>query len=179
MKFLTTIILILSAAVLLLAQKTPDKPVEQLPMKVDPVSSALIPGEWTSLPFAGAVVKVTAGKSVVIDGIKVRTKHHTLTKEQIVSAELCSYLDGSGKLFPVMDDWKLFGVKDFTTYEIRGRIFAYEVSFDFINAADGVRIGATRSEFYIDREGTGRFSIDCELKDFKLTTVPGWIKAKP
>ena len=74
MKFLTTIILILGGAALLLAQKTPDKPVEQLPMKVDPVASALIPGEWTSLPFADMVVKVTAGKSEVIGGIKVRTK---------------------------------------------------------------------------------------------------------
>ncbi|MEP7075493.1 MAG: hypothetical protein ABI878_06750 [Acidobacteriota bacterium] len=128
---------------------------------------------FSSLPFTKFAAKVETGKPVVIEGISVKIKTHTLRKPVFVSTELCSVV-GNNEL-PLLDPGELLRVKEFVSYELAARTFAYEVNYEFFDAESGEEIGAARQEFYVDETGNGNFVIKC-VKDFTLDAVPLWVK---
>lgn len=122
----------------------------------------------------GSVKKIVVEGPTQIAGLKVVRKRHELRRPTLVRhTELCGDLNGT--LTPIVDDGLSYRVPNYITYEYAGKIFAYEVEYEFMDIDTGHEIGATTSAFYVDSRGDGTFVISC-VKDFRLGSVPEWVR---
>lgn len=69
-----------------------------------------------------------------------------------------------------------FAIDKFATYEVKDKVFAYKIPYDFINAGDGHEIGAGNEAIYIDEEGNGNFKLLCK-ESGELESLPKWVKS--
>ena len=72
---------------------------------------------------------------------------------------------------------RLFDVRDFATYEINGRVFAYGVSLVPVVVEETVQTyaGAMYKLFYFDEDGDGRF--ETRYSGSPLPKIPEWVRA--
>jgi hypothetical protein len=70
---------------------------------------------------------------------------------------------------------RLFDVRDFSTYEVNGRVFAYGVTLVpvAIEKHTRVYVGAMYSLFYYDEDGDGRF--ETRYSGLPLPKTPTWV----
>ena len=134
------------------------------------VKRTLARGGWAEPVFTDNVTKVISGKPRTIDGVEVQTRVHELKPERLGFVESCDI--EKDQLAEAAEDLD-FEVERFISYEFKGKIFAYEVAYDFFQE-DGYEIGAGSSSFYVDETGTGTFQVICENRD--LVSLPAWIK---
>ncbi|MDQ3798557.1 MAG: hypothetical protein M3384_03830 [Acidobacteriota bacterium] len=128
--------------------------------------------KWQTAPiFADRVTKIINAPSKIIDGIEVQTKLNELKPERLDVVESC---DAGGWNADAADDGLDFDVEKFTSYEFKGRIFAYEVDYRLIEEKDQYEIGATIGGIYVDEEGNGNFKLRCG--ETELKKLPEWIK---
>ena len=114
---------------------------------------------WTSPIFADRVLKVLDGIPKSIEGIKFQTKLHELKSERLDMVESCDIQkDALEVSYNAFD----YDVEKFTTYEIKGKIFAYEVDYALVDTEDGEDVGAEIGGIYVDEEGNGYFKLRCE-----------------
>lgn len=128
---------------------------------------------WTSPIFADRVTKIINGTPQVIEGVKVNTKLHELKTERLNLVETCDInLDNLEIAHNSLD----FDVEQFTTYEINGKVFAYQVPYEFIDTEEEYDIGAGTIFIYVDEEGNGQFKLRCD--ETELRKLPAWIKTQ-
>jgi hypothetical protein len=179
MKVLLVLFLILSTVLSCAAQKIPPQPEKpKRPEAGGPlVASTLIAGTWKAWPLADSEPTVAPAKALTIDRAKVQSRIHTFSIPQIVSAELCSSYNDSDEVIPIADDEFVYRLTNFTTYEVKGRVFAYEVIYNAYVAEDGTEVGTGHGGTYVDNEGRGEFRITCAKEDSHRIPVPNWIKS--
>ncbi len=127
--------------------------------------------EWNEPIFADRVLKVIAGTPQTIEGIKVQTKLHELKPERLDMVESCNVQND--ELETAYNELN-YDVGKFTTYEVKGRVFAYEVDYELIEAENGYEIGAGIGRIYVDEEGNGKFKLRCDKNE--LESLPKWVK---
>lgn len=156
-----------SARIIASTQKMRDRKSEELTTKRTVAREG-----WTSPIFADRVTKVLRGAPRIIEGITVQTKLHELKLERLDMVESCEIQNDSSEIAFIEFDYE---VEKFTSYEVKGRVFAYEVDYALINAEDGYDIGARIGGFYVDEEGDGYFKLLCE-DNSELRSLPEWVK---
>ncbi len=155
-----------STRIIAIVQKSDDEQSKEVIVK-----RAVAREGWTSPVFADRVVKVLDGTAQVIDGVDVQIKLHELKKERLDMVESCDIQNDNLEIaYNELD----YDVEKFTTYEVKGKIFAYEISYAFIQAEDGYEIGAGVTNSYIDEEGNGKFKLYCGKAELK--SLPKWVK---
>lgn len=130
---------------------------------------------WRKPVFIIGVRAVKLSRAQEMEGVKVQVKKHELTEEQLVRVKGCEFKPG-------MSDGvngRTFVVRDFLTYQARGRVFAYSVDYYVVSAHDGViterYLAATRRN-YVDENGDGKFEMRCG-SGLMFGKLPRWIKA--
>ena len=70
---------------------------------------------------------------------------------------------------------RLFDVRDFSTYEVKGRVFAYGVTLVPVVIENNLRTyaGGMYSLFYYDEDGDGRF--ETRYSGLPLPKTPTWV----
>ena len=125
--------------------------------------------------FVNYPAKISRKKSPTIEGIKIQKKFHKFTKKQYFSlVESCDIKSDQWEVTYNDSDFLLDG---FTSYEIKGKVFAYQANFRVIDAEDGYEIGNGILPIYVDEEGNGRFKLRCDGKT-ALESLPEWIKSR-
>ena len=128
---------------------------------------------WSKPIFVNLPSKVSSKKSLTIQGVKVLEKSYKFEKRQFFSmVESCDIKNDELELAYNELDFLLDG---FTSYEINGKVFAYQANFWFIQPEDGYEIGAGILPIYADEEGNGHFKLRCDDKT-DLESLPEWIK---
>jgi hypothetical protein len=171
MKVLWVVCFVLFAACVVNAQE-PDEAQEAEPL----VQRNIERSGWTIPLFADQVSEVKDGKPEIIEGVEVQTKLHKLKDEQLVYVESCD---------PKVDEKLIangqrrdFVVRGFTTYEVKGRVFAYGVVYYIVMAENGYiteRYGAAVNVHYVDEDGNGTFELRCRAMTLK--SLPEWVKS--
>lgn len=129
---------------------------------------------WTSPVISDQIIKTLNGKQLVIEEITVQTKLHQLKREILDLVESC-YIEQNNEqiTYNTLD----FAVDKFTTYEVKDRVFAYEIPYELINAEDGQHeIGAGNRVIFVDEEGNGNFKLLCNENE-ELESLPKWVKS--
>ncbi|HEX8735098.1 MAG TPA: hypothetical protein VF721_07250, partial [Pyrinomonadaceae bacterium] len=128
--------------------------------------------KWQTAPvFADRVTKIINAASKIIDGIEIQTKLNELKPERLDVVESC---DAGRREDEATGTGLDFDVEKFTSYEFKGRIFAFEVDYELIAEKDQYEIGATIGRIYVDEEGNGNFKLRCS--ETELKKLPKWIK---
>lgn len=156
-----------SAPIIASSQKTGDGQSEERTIKRTVAREG-----WTSPIFADRVTKVLKGKPRIIEGITVQTKLHELKLERLDLVESCEIDQDSLELAFNSED---YDVEKFTSLEVKGKVFAYEVDYALIEAEDGYDIGAGIGRVYVDEQRNGYFKLSCEYNT-ELKTLPEWVK---
>ena len=131
---------------------------------------------WTVPLFADQFSEVEQSKPEIIEGIEFQRTIHKLQSEQLVYVESCD---------PKVDEKLIangrrmdFVVRDFTTYEVKGRVVAYGVIYYIVKAENGYireRAGAAVNTHYVDESGSGTFTLRCHAA--RLENLPEWVKS--
>jgi hypothetical protein len=123
--------------------------------------------------FVNYPARISRKGSLTIEGIKIQKKFHKFTKKQYFSlVESCDIKRDQWEVDYNDSDYLLDG---FTSYEIKGKVFAYQANFRVIDAEDGYEIGSGILPIYVDEEGNGGFKLRCNDKT-RLESLPEWIK---
>lgn len=120
------------------------------------------------------VPELKSSKAREIEGVPVLTKTFAPTGEQLVHIEGCRQASGEASWL----DRKSFVVKDFSTYEVKGKVFAYHVNYYLVSANNGAiteRYLAGVAINYVDENGDGKFEIRCNGDGMTLGSLPKWV----
>ena len=134
---------------------------------------------WKTLAFAGQKSEVKDLEPRGIDGVEVHVTSHELAAEQIVYLESCGAKENKKS---IRED-KYYGrsasvVRGFLSYEIDGKIFAYQFTGFAVITKNGYvteRAGASGNVYYTDEDGDGTF--ERYLGSMPLKFLPDWVKA--
>jgi hypothetical protein len=155
-------------------KSAPVKAVPQSPS--DNTTKRILMREWTAPIFIDRVTKTLEGKPTIIDRITVQTKLHEINAEALDEVEGCP-VSADKMEFPsgeiIYSDHD-FRVEKFTTYQVKGRVFAYSVPYEGIEAETKYEIGVGFESIYVDENGSGVFILRCEARD--LDSLPEWVK---
>lgn len=116
---------------------------------------------------------VRKSSSEIIDGVRVFVKRHKPTAEEPVSLEECWAPNCSVTEY---EDKHALIVKDFYSFEVAGKIFAYAAVYQVARVKDGKlreRFNQTLLLYFVDEEGEGVFEL--LESGLPLNEVPGWV----
>ena len=109
-------------------------------------------------------------------GVEAQTRRHQLDEQAILSIDDC--VDGATYEKGIADKVQYVAiVKDFVSYEVKGKVFAYRVSYQIGFTRNGQlakRYDQTVSFFYVDEAGDGGFELLTGPLAYGL--VPDWAK---
>lgn len=155
-------------------RETWSKPIfVNIPSKVSPKKSTMMHSSSMNDSAIQDDSKVSLKESLRIQGVEVFKKFHKFEKRQFFSmVESCEVENDALEVSYNEFDYLLDG---FTSYEVKGKVFAYQANFWFIQPEDGYEIGAGILPIYVDEEGNGNFKLRCDDKT-ELKSLPKWIK---
>lgn len=132
-------------------------------------------GAWS----IGDLLKRTSqikGRGWVNVGVEAQTRRHQLNEQAILSIDDC--VDGATYEKGIADKVQYVAiVRDFTSYEVKGRVFAYRVPYQIGFTKGGQlaeRYSQTVSFYYVDEAGDGEFELLTGPVAFGL--VPDWAR---
>lgn len=128
---------------------------------------------WTVPPFNSLVSQTINDDPIQIEEIKVERKIHKLSTEQLVYLGACDAERDKSK-----NKQKTFAVNNFVSYEVNGRIFAYEIFYHYVDVKKGAvanRYFATTGPRYVDMDGNGTFEMQTS-ENFDFKKLPDWLK---
>ncbi len=135
--------------------------------------------EWGVPVFNANVWKVINAEPAIIEGVTVQTKRHQLKSERFKEIEDCPMTAEQLEEFnnEIADDLrkveKYYRIEKFTTFEINGRIFAYEVPYGEVEVETGMTSYGSQA-VYVDEDGSGYFKKRCATA--WLEFLPEWVK---
>lgn len=108
--------------------------------------------------------------------VKVQKKDHRLAEELISPIEDC--VDGEADEEATANNMQYVAiVKDFTSYEVKGKVFAYQVGYEIGLTKRGQvakRISRPMWFYYVDESGDGTFEL--LRRPLQTGLVPDWVK---
>jgi len=120
----------------------------------------------------------TKGQGSVDIGVRVQIRRHQLSGEVIVSIDDC--VDGASYEKAVTDNVQYVAIiKDFVSYEVTGKVFAYRVNYEIGFTRNGQiakRYSKPVSFYYVDEAGDGGFELLKGPVEFGL--LPDWAKER-
>jgi hypothetical protein len=134
--------------------------------------------ELGTLPFSDEKSELKELEPSGIDGVEVQRKFYKLADEQIVFLGACDPNETK-----VVIENRHYGyagaVRDFTSYAVNGRVFAYRFTYYVVMTKNGfitTRAGAAGDIYYIDQTGNGSF--DRYRGAMPLRFLPDWLKGR-
>lgn len=131
---------------------------------------------WTADRFSRQPAKVKTDRAVKIEGVEIEVKHHSLLERQLIDLEDCMPCAFDEKAIAAGERYSAL-LKDFYSYESRGRAFAYHVLYEIVRTKDGKIVShlvQPVSLHYVDEGGQGEFELVAEGRP--LTRLPEWVK---
>jgi hypothetical protein len=156
------------------ATRTP----KSVPSRLKPKTSIQLTLEcdaWSVSELLAKPSEVKGHGSVNI-GVEAQTRNHRLAQEFVLPIEDC--VDGEADEEATASNMQYVAiVRDFTSYEIKGRVFAYQIGYE-IGLTKGGQIAKRLRVpvwfYYVDEAGDGTFEL------FRSSTraglVPDWVK---
>ena len=134
---------------------------------------------WQPEMFTGPAAKVKSGPRFTVNGVKLQVNYHQLAHEQIAPLGNCVWQRPARTA--ATDSYAL-AIKDFTTYEVKGQVLAYQAAYQILRTRNGrtSHMGQPLHLYYIDEGGRGAFDLYTGNKP--LTDMPDWARqasAKP
>lgn len=128
--------------------------------------------QWTSPIFADRIIKTIDGEQLSIEGVTVETKLFEIDRERLDSIRTCRPDDILG-----VDNRRAidFDIEKYRTFSVRDRIFAYLIHYEFVDEKGQFEIGAGSGSFFVDMNGTGKFSLQCDDGNV-VPSIPAWVK---
>jgi hypothetical protein len=147
------------------AQKT-----KKVPVKESFIPKIVMRSGWITPVFAENVAALADEGTETIEDVEVQKKHHRLAEEQRVSAEPCTEWSSG------TNERKNYAVRDFTTFEYKGRVFAYQVNYlGLVIGENSIQYAmCSRRVVYADENGDGKFELRCGAAESGF--VPQWVK---
>lgn len=131
---------------------------------------------WTADRFLHQAAKVKTDRPVKIEGKEIKVKHHELLVRQLIDLEDCMPCSSDEKATAAGERYAVL-LKDFRSYELKGRTFAYHVLYEIVRTKDGKitsHLVQPVSLHYVDAEGQGEFELVEEGRS--LARLPEWVK---
>lgn len=133
-------------------------------------------GIWNPSVFSRQPAAVEKDGTVMIEGLKVQVNHHKLATRQLISLEDCMPCSFDEKAFAEGETYAAL-LKDFYSYEINGRRFAYGVAFEVVRIKqDKIKTQLFQPvvRMFIDPDGQGEFEL--AENNNPLSQLPLWVK---
>lgn len=116
------------------------------------------------------------GHGSVDIGIAAQTKSHRLARELVLPIEDC--VDGEADEEATANDLQYVAIaRDFTSYEVKGKVFAFQIGYEIGLAKGGQVVKRLRFPvwfYYVDEAGDGTFEL---LRSSNSTgLVPDWVR---
>ncbi len=131
---------------------------------------------WSSISELLARPAEVKGQGSVNVGINAQAKSHRLTQQLVLPIEDC--VDGDADESARASDMRYVAiVKNFTSYEVKGKIFAYQVGCEIGLTKNGQiikRLAQPVWFYYVDEGGDGTF--DLFRGAMRYGFVPDWAK---
>jgi hypothetical protein len=150
-------------------------PVKPTAQKSDERSTPkrILTQEWSFPLINDRVLKAIDAEPVEIESIKVQTRLHLMKPERLDMVEICN--EQSNVLERSYND-EDHDIISFTTYEIKGKTFAYVIPYYLVEAENQYDIGVGMQNIYVDDSGSGTFKLLCNDDETDLKTLPQWVK---
>jgi hypothetical protein len=131
---------------------------------------------WTADLFADRATKSENLWTMNVEGVKVQVSLHRLYPEQLVFLDEC-VVPEAGRKATADDERYAAVIKEFNSYEVRGRTFAYQVTYQIVRTRGGkitAHLAQSLSLYYTDEAGHGAF--DLYEGKMPLRFLPDWVK---
>jgi len=129
---------------------------------------------WSVPAFADEKGDLLPGKLEMIDDVEIETTVNRLSEQILISVETC-------KSKTAESTWQqMFALRDYETYAINGRVFAYRVPGVYVSVENQRIVEYTAAVVifnYVDEDGSGKFRRRCDASS-KLGPLPEWVKAQ-
>lgn len=112
--------------------------------------------------------------SITVLRVEAQTKRHQLVKRMVIPIEDCVDAEADENATDRSLQYAAI-VKDFTSFEVKGRVFAYQVTYEIGFTRDGQitkRFQQPVSFYYVDETGDGSFDLLKGPLQFGL--IPDW-----
>ena len=133
-------------------------------------------GVWTTDLFADRPAKIENLWPRIVEGIEVQVRHHELRTEQLFFLDECLTAQARQQAAANGERYAAT-IKGFNSYEVKGRAFAYEATYEVVRTRSGkinLRLGQLVVLFYTDEGGSGVF--DLYQGNMPLRFLPEWAK---
>ena len=157
------------------SKKMVSKGVKPTKAENSPKPSMILRREFQTSPFfSDKILNVIEKEIQTIEELEIKIKKHELKTLRFDMIESCNSEINS---FEIAYNEHDFDVDEILSYEFNGKIFAYNIPYQFITD-EGFEIGAGSASIFVDEKGDGIFKLQCNEQDnvFWLKTVPKWIK---
>lgn len=131
---------------------------------------------WTADLFSNQPARVKKDWPLEIEGAEIQVKHHTLTERQLFSLEECMPCSFDEKAIAEGEHYAAL-LKDFYSYEVKERTFAYHVTYEVVRTKNGkisARLVQLVTLFFIDAGGQGEFEL--AQGNRPLASLPEWVR---
>lgn len=131
---------------------------------------------WTVGRFLRQMAKVKTDRPVKIEGIEIKVKLHKLLERQLMDLEDCMPCSSAEKAIAAGELYAVL-LKDFRSYELKGRTFAYHVLYEIVRTKNGKitsHLVQPVSLHYVDAGGQGEFELVEEGRS--LARLPDWVR---
>jgi len=131
---------------------------------------------WSVDDLVGQPATVKGSGSVTIGGVKAHTQQHKLAQQLVVSIEDC--VDADADENATSNDVQYAAIiRDFTSFEVEKKVFAYQVSYGIGWIRNGQiikRFSQPVVFYYVDQTGDGTFELFKGSMAFDF--FPDWAK---
>jgi hypothetical protein len=139
-----------------------NKPVCVTPEKWPNVQQkrTLLAEGWSTPIFSDRITRTINAEPQVIDGVNVQSKLYEIKRERLDTVQGCAP-DAMFERFIGNDRDFDFDVEKYRSFSIKKKIFAYLINYEYIDESGQYEIGAGSSSFYVDKNGNGKFTLQC------------------
>ena len=126
---------------------------------------------WNTDAFLGHAESVSKNGRFQIEDVRLDVRRHRLAKEQVVALGTCA-----GRDIGLADDETYTAVvREYNSLEVRGKVFAYHVTYRIVVANKRRTVTAEEPLYvlYADYSGSGTFTLDT---DTPLEIIPDWAR---
>ena len=127
---------------------------------------------WTTDSFAARPGAVDKNGKLMIDKVRLDVRHHKLAQEEVIPLGDCAAHGREQR----KDELYSAAIKDFSSYEVKGRVVFYQATYRILLSKNGKTRRAAEALYlyYIDWSGQGRFELDTSRTP--LQSLPDWFK---
>ena len=135
---------------------------------------SLLAGGWSTPIFSDHITRTINADPQIIDGVNVQSKLYEIKRERLDSVQSCAPDATFARIIGKNRDFD-FDVEKYRSFSAKGKIFAYLINYEYIDESGQYEIGAGNSSFYLDKDGSGKFTLQCDSGNI-TPKIPYWVK---